>query len=302
VSRYRCVDAQKAAGFPVIAACQAAGVSASAFYAWITRREQEPQAAEHAQAELVAKIRTIHAESAGTYGSPRVTHELRRRGWRVNHKRVERLMAAHGIVGHRPRRRRGLPKPNTAEPPAPDLVGRLFDPDQLDRIWVSDLTYIPTEEGWLYLASVLDLASRHLLGWSMGQHHNAGLVCDALDAAVATRGRARMNGTIFHTDRGREYTSTACIEICERLGLQRSMGRTGSCLDNAVAESFFATLKVELVDRHHYRTRAEARALIFRWIAWYNQRRLHSTNDYLPPIEWEQQHRHDHPLASTLAA
>ena len=302
MSRYRCVDAQKAAGFPVVAACQAAGVSASAFYAWITRREQEPQAAEHAQAELVAKIRTIHAESAGTYGSPRVTHELRRRGWRVNHKRVERLMAAHGIVGHRPRRRRGLTKPNTAEPPAPDLVGRLFDPDQLDRIWVSDLTYIPTEEGWLYLASVLDLASRHLLGWSMGQHHNAGLVCDALDAAVATRGRARMDGTIFHTDRGREYTSTACIEICERLGLQRSMGRTGSCLDNAVAESFFATLKVELVDRHHYRTRAEARASIFRWIAWYNQRRLHSTNDYLPPIEWEQQHRHDHPLASTLAA
>ena len=302
MSRYRCVDAQKAAGFPVVAACQAAGVSASAFYAWITRREQEPQAAEHAQAELVAKIRTIHAESAGTYGSPRVTHELRRRGWRVNHKRVERLMAAHGIVGHRPRRRRGLTKPNTAEPPAPDLVGRLFDPDQLDRIWVSDLTYIPTEEGWLYLASVLDLASRHLLGWSMGQHHNAGLVCDALDAAVATRGRARMDGTIFHTDRGAEYTSTACIEICERLGLQRSIGRTGSCLDNAVAESFFATLKVELVDRHHYRTRAEARASIFRWIAWYNQRRLHSTNDYLPPIEWEQQHRHDHPLASTLAA
>jgi putative transposase len=302
VSCYRCVDAQKAAGFPVAAACRAAGVSASACYAWITRREQEPQAAEPAQAELMARIRTIHAESAGTYGSPRVTHELRRRGWRVNHKRVERLMAARGIVGHRPRRRRGLTRPNTAEPPAPDLVGRLFDPEQPDRIWVSDLTYIPTEEGWLYLASVLDLASRNLLGWSMGQHHNAGLVGDPRQAAVAICGRARMDGTIFHTDRGSEYTSTACIEICERLGLRRSMGRTGSCLDNAVAESFFATLKVELVDRHHYRTRAEARASIFRWIAWYNQRRLHSTNDYLPPIEWEQQHRHDHPLASTLAA
>jgi putative transposase len=302
VSRYRCVDAQKAAGFPVIAACQAAGVSASAFYAWITRREQEPQAAEHAQAELVAKIRTIHAESAGTYGSPRVTHELRRRGWWVNHKRVARLMAAHGIVGHRPRRRRGLTKADSATPPAPDLVGRLFDPDQLDRIWVSDLTYIPTEEGWLYLASVLDLASRHLVGWSMGTHHDAGLVGDALQAAVAIRGRARMDATIFHTDRGSEYTSAACIEVCDRLGLRRSMGRTGSCLDNAVAESFFATLKVELVDRHHYRTRAQARASIFRWIAWYNQRRLHSTNDYLPPLEWEQRHRHDHPLASTLAA
>jgi len=302
VSRYRCVDAQKAAGFPVVAACRAAGVSASAFYAWTARREQEPRVAESAQAKLVARIRTIHAESGDTYGSPRITAELRRRGWMVNHKRVERLMATHGIVGHRPRRRRGLTKPNTAAPPAPDLVGRLFAPDQPDRIWVSDLTYIPTDEGWLYLASVIDLASRHLLGWSMGQHHDAGLVCDALDAAVATRGRSRMDATIFHSDRGSEYTSAACIEICERLGLRRSMGRTGSCLDNAVAESFFATLKVELVDRCHYRTRAQARASIFRWIAWYNVRRLHSTNNYLPPLEWEQRHRHDHPLPSTLAA
>ncbi len=302
MSRYRCVDAQKAAGFPVVAACRAAGVSASAFYAWTARREQEPRVAESAQAKLVARIRTIHAESGDTYGSPRITAELRRRGWMVNHKRVERLMATHGIVGHRPRRRRGLTKPNTAAPPAPDLVGRLFAPDQPDRIWVSDLTYIPTDEGWLYLASVIDLASRHLLGWSMGQHHDAGLVCDALDAAVATRGRSRMDATIFHSDRGSEYTSAACIEICERLGLRRSMGRTGSCLDNAVAESFFATLKVELVDRCHYRTRAQARASIFRWIAWYNVRRLHSTNNYLPPLEWEQRHRHDHPLPSTLAA
>jgi putative transposase len=111
-----------------------------------------------------------------------------------------------------------------------------------------------------------------------------------------------MDGTIFHTDRGAEYTSRACIDACGRLGLQRSMGRTGSCLDNAVAESFFATLKVELIGRHHYRTRAQAGASIFRWIAWYSRRRLHSTIDYLPPIEWEQQHRHDHPPGSTLAA
>jgi putative transposase len=111
-----------------------------------------------------------------------------------------------------------------------------------------------------------------------------------------------MDATIFHTDRGAEYTSRACIDACARLGLRPSMGRTRSCLDNAVAESFFATLKVELVDRHHYRTRVEARVSIFRWIAWYNQRRLHSTNDYLPPVEWEQQHRHHHPLPSPLAA
>ena len=302
MSRYRCVDAQKAAGFPVAAACRAAGVSPSSFYAWVASYEQGPRVAEQAEAELVAKIRSIHAESGDTYGSPRVTAELRRRGWMVNHKRVERLMAAHGIVGHRPRRRRGLTKPDTATPPAPDLVGRLFAPDQPDRIWVSDLTYIPTDEGWLYLASVLDLASRHLLGWSMDECHDAGLVVGALEAAVATRGQSRMDGTIFHSDRGAEYTSAACIDVCERLGLRQSMGRTGSCLDNAVAESLFATLKVELVDRCHYRTRAQARASIFRWIAWYNLRRLHSANDYLPPLEWEQRHHHDHPLPSTLAA
>jgi putative transposase len=288
VSRYRCVDAQKAAGFPVAAACQAAGVSASAFYAFTAKGEQGQRAAEHAQAALVAKIRTIHAESGGTYGSPRVTHELRRRGWRVNHKRVERLMAAHGIVGHRPRRRRGLTKPDTATPPAPDLVGRLFAPEQPDRIWVSDLTYIPTDEGWLYLASVLDLASRHLVGWSMGTHHDAGLVCAALDAAVATRGRHRMDATIFHTDRGSEYTSAACIDVCERLGLRRSMGRTGSCLDNAVAESFFATIKTELLDRQTWPTRAAAHKAIFNWIeGWYNTRRLHSTLDYASPAAYE---------------
>jgi transposase InsO family protein len=128
------------------------------------------------------------------------------------------------------------------------------------------------------------------------------LVTDALDAAVATRCQRRMDGTIFHTDRGSEYTSTACIDACERLGLRRSMGRTGSCLDNAVAESWFASLKVELVDRHHYRTRAEARAAIFRWIAWYNRFRLHSTNDYLPPLEWEHQHAAISQLPSTTAA
>ena len=301
MSRYRCVDAQKAAGFPVTAACDAAGVSTSAFYAWAARCAPAA-AAEQAEAALVAEILAIHRESKGTYGSPRVHAELRRRGRPVNRKRVQRLMRQHGIVGHRPRRRRGLTKPDAATPPAADLLGRLFDPDRPDVAWCGDVTYIPTDEGWLYLASVIDLASRHLLGWSMSDHHDANLVTGALDAAAATRGRRRMDATIFHTDRGGEYTSTACIAACERLGLRRSMGRTGSCLDNAVAESWFASLKVELVDRQHYRTRAEARASIFAWIAWYNRRRLHSTNDYLPPIEWEQQHRTLNPLPSTIAA
>jgi putative transposase len=299
VSRYRCVDAQKAAGFPVAAACAAAGVTRSAYYTFTARRPSQRQ---QDDARLLGEIHRIHARSKGTYGAPRVHAELRRRGQAINHKRVERLMRAHGIAGYRPRRRRSLTKPDAGAAPAPDLLGRLFDPDQVDVAWCGDVTWIPTDEGWLYLASVIDLASRHLLGYSMSTHHDAALVCDALGAAVATRDRARLDGTIFHTDRGAEYTSTACINACTRLGLRRSMSRTGSCLDNAVAESWFASLKVELVDRAHYRTRAEARTAVFGWIVWYNRFRLHSTRGYLPPIEWEQQHAITSPLPSTTAA
>jgi transposase InsO family protein len=302
VSRYRCVGAQKAAGFPVAAACTAAGVTRSAYYAWAARAAQGPSDHDRQEARLLAEVRRVHARSGGTYGAPRVTAELHRRGWGVNHKRVERLMRAHGLAGYRPRRRRSLTRQDRAAAPAPDLLGRLFDPERVDVAWCGDVTWIPTDEGWLYLASVIDLASRHLLGYSMGTHHDAALVTGALDAAAATRGRARMDGTIFHTDRGAEYASTACADSCTRLGLRRSMGRTGSCLDNAVAESWFASLKVELVDRAHYRTRAEARAAVFRWIAWYNRFRLHSTRGYLPPIEWEQQHATVSPLPSTTAA
>jgi putative transposase len=192
VSRYRCVDAQKAAGFAVAAACQAAGVTRSAYYAWTTSVTQGASQHQQDEARLVAEIGRIHARSKGTYGAPRVHAELRRRGWSANHKRVERLMRIHGIVGHRPRRRRSLTKQDHAVPPAPDLLGRLFDPDQVDLAWCGDVTYIPTDEGWLYLASVIDLASRHLLGYSMSTHHDAALVCDALQAAVVTRGLKRM--------------------------------------------------------------------------------------------------------------
>ena len=202
MSRYRCVDAQKVAGFPVVAACDAAGVSA--YHAW-TASAQRAAERHRKEVRLVREVRRIHARSHGTYGAPRVTVELRRRGQAVNHKRVERLMRQHGIVGYRPR---SLTRQDRAAPPAPDLLGWLFDPDQVDLAWCGDSTYIPTDEGWLYLASVLDLASRHLLGWSMSSHHDTRLVTGALDAAVATRGGQRLDGTIFHSDRGAEYNRT----------------------------------------------------------------------------------------------
>lgn len=168
--------------------------------------------------------------------------------------------------------------------------------------WCGDISYIPTAEGWLYLATVVDLASRRLLGWSMSTTPDAQLTVDALEAAVTARGRARMDQVVFHSDRGATYTSKAFRAACARLGVVRSMSRTGSCLDNAVAESLFATLKVELVNRARYQTRREARTSIFAWIHRYNARRLHSSLNYLPPLEWEAQHDLTTPLPSPLAA
>jgi transposase InsO family protein len=272
------------------AACAAAGVSASAFYAWAAGATHTPGEAEAWQVRLLAAIRRIHADSDQTYGSPRVTVALRRQGWRVNHKRVEGLVAEHGLVGHRPARRRSLTKRDAAAAPAPDPVGRLFDPDHPDRVWAGDLTYVATAQGWLYLASVIDLASRRLLGWSLDHSCDAQLMINALDSAVVARGRTRMDQVIFHSDRGTQYTSTDFAGACRRLGVVQSMGRTGSCLDNAVAESFFATLKVELVNRTRYQTRRQARTSIFAWLAHYNTHRLHSSLGHLPPLEWEQAH------------
>jgi putative transposase len=202
VTRFRCVDAQKAAGFPVTWACEAAGVSATAFYDWRAGHTHQPGDKERADAALLAAIRRIHADSDETYGSRRMTAALRREGWKVNHKRVERLMAEHGLDGHRPAKRRSTTKRDAGEPPIPDLVGRCFDPPAPDRVWCGDLSYIPTGEGWLYLATVIDLASRRLLGWSMSTTPDAQLMIAALEHAVAERGVSRTDGVIFHHDRG----------------------------------------------------------------------------------------------------
>ena len=301
MTRYRCVAARKAEGFDIVAACDAAVVSRSAYYVWLERGEG-PTDAEWDEAHLIDQIRDLHAASDGTSGEPRITAELVRAGWVVNHKRIARLMRQERLQGYRPRRRRSLTTPDEAAAPLPDLLGRAFQPELPDVAWCGDITYIPTGQGWLYLATTLDLASRRLIGYSMGDRHDASLVIDALDAAATTRGRHTMDGTIFHSDRGAEYTSAACRAACERLGLSQSTGRTGSCLDNAVAESFFASLKVELVNRYRFATRAQARAAIFRWINRYNRIRLHSTIQFMPPIEWEERLGHTRRLPSTVAA
>jgi len=301
VSRYRCVDTQKAAGFPVNAACEFAGVSTTAYYDWAARRDQGPSAREQRDSEVLTEIRAIH-KAHPDYGAPRVTRELGRRGKPRNHKKVEAMMAANGIVARRHRRRRGLTKPDKSAPAIPDLVGRLFDPDDVDHTWAGDVTFVPTDEGWLYLASVLDLGSRRLLGYSMSTVADTDHVINAVAMAVAARGRCKMDDTIFHSDRGSTYTSARYRTTCVELGLRQSTGRTGSCLDNAVAESFFASLKKEL-GRRHFRTRAEARQAIFVWINYYNQQRLHSSCGYRPSVEYEQHLRTtSQPVGSTRAA
>lgn len=301
MSRYRCVDAQKAAGFPVRAACEFAEVSPTAYYQWAAKRVRRPSARERRDAEVLTEIRAIHDEHPD-YGAPRVTAELARRRKPCNHKKVEAMMAAHGIVARRHRRRRGLTKRDASAAPIPDLVGRLFDPDNLDHTWAGDVTYVPTDQGWLYLASVLDLGSRRLLGYSISEVPDTDHIVNAVQMAVATRGRHAMEGTIFHSDRGSTYTSARYRQTCADLGLRQSTGRTGSCLDNAVAESFFASVKKEL-GRRRFRTRAEARQALFVWISYYNQRRLHSACGYLPPVEYELElHTAPQSLASPLAA
>lgn len=295
---YRFVDDQKADGFPIERVCDIAGVSTSAYYHWKAHRDGIPTVGELEERRLVKTIRQIHDDSDGTYGSPRVTVELRHRGWAVNHKRVERLMRIHNIVGYAPKQKRVTTIGGGAHGIA-DRVRGDFVPDAPDVTWCGDISYIPTWEGFLYLSFVEDLASRRVLGLSMANHMRAELVGDALSAAVGVR-RGDVAGVVFHTDRGSQYTSSEFGELCDRHGVLQSVGRTGVCWDNAPAESFLATLKKELVNRRVFRTRAEARVAIRYWVeAWYNRRRLHSGLDYQSPTRWEDHYRH---TTETLAA
>ena len=290
MSRFACVADQKAAGFPVTKACEIAEVSTSGFYDWCQREAAPPTERELAEAELVSLIREIFDATEGNYGVPRMHRELRDSGIVVNVKRVRRLMRLHGMAGRCIRRRCRTTIPGPDGYMIPDLVGRAFTPGAPDVAWCQDITYIATGEGWLYLASVIDIGSRRLLGYSMADHMRTGLVIDALNAAITARG-GDVAGVIAHADRGSQYTSNDYLDFCQCHQLRPSVGRVATCFDNAVAESFWASLKRECLQGRVFATRAEARRKIFTWINWYNTTRLHSSLDHTSPTRWEQQYQ-----------
>ena len=292
MKRFECVEDQRAAGFPVTEACEAAGVSRSGFYDWAQREEAGPSERQVADGQLVELMREIHRESDANYGAPRMCKALRRAGVVVNHKKVERLMRCNGLAGRfRPRTCRTT-FPGEDGFKIPDLVGRRFQPGAPDVAWAQDITYIPTTEGWLFMASVLDLGSRRLLGYSMADHMRTELVLDALTMAVDARGGDdHVGGVVAHADRGSQYTSNDYLDFCGARQMRPSVGKTGVCWDNAVVESFWESLKRECLQGRVFATRADARRAVFVWINWYNSARIHTTLDGIPPIEWEQQYR-----------
>ena len=282
------IEAEEAAGHSVKNACCLLEVSRAAFY---QRRAAAPSVRAVTDAELTEKITAVHAESNGTYGSPRVHRELAKRGVECGKRRVRRLMRRAGLEGRCKKRWRTTTVPDPAAEAALDLIQRSFGPGaEIDRRYVGDITYIPTWEGWAYLATVIDLSSRRIVGWALASHMRTELVSDALRMALRNRGPAE--GLIFHSDRGCQYTSADYGELARLNGVVLSIGRKGECWDNAVAESFFATIKRELIDTRSWPTREGLRRAVFDYIeGWYNVRRLHSSLDYCSPAEWEDVHR-----------
>jgi putative transposase len=283
VSVYRFISAEKART-PVSLACAWLGVSRSGYYEWATRA---PSQRALTDAWLTERIRAIHKAHRGVYGAPRIHADLRlAHGVRVSRKRVERLMRAAGISGlvRRKRGRTTIRVPGVRV--ADDLVERQFRPAAANVLWIADVTYLRTWEGWLYLAAVQDAYSRRIVGWSMADHMRSELVVDALEMAVSRRRPAP--GLIHHSDQGSQYVSLAFGQAARDAGIARSMGSVGDCYDNAVAESFFATLKKELVHRRSWPTRRELTSELFEYIeAFYNRTRRHSTLGYLSPADYE---------------
>ncbi len=271
-------------GVPHAACCRALGVSRSWFYKWRDGRLR-PRAARRQR--LKAEIARLFAQRRGKDGSPRVTAALREAGWRVSENTVAALMREQGLAARPGRKgRKGATRPGKGRWRAPDLVGRKFAADRINRRWYGDGTEIRAAEGKLHLDSVLDAGSRRILGFALGEHHDADLAYGALAMAVAVRGGA-VPGVVFHSDQGSEYTARAFRQACERLGICQSMGRPGPALDNAVIESWHSTLEWELRSLEKFATRAEARAAVAAWIEDYNHERRHSSLGMVSPVDYE---------------
>jgi transposase InsO family protein len=284
VNCYRFIEAEKAGRRNVKRACVLLKVSRAAFYAHLagpSKRDQQ-------DAELTGQIQAVHQESKGRYGAPRVHAELRRRGRRHSRKRVARLMRTAGIRGKAAKRWKKTTIADPAAATRADRIRRDFTADAagLNARWCGDITYIGTWEGWLYLATVIDIASRRVVGYALADHLRTSLVADALANAVAARDPAPR--VIFHSDRGCQYTSAEFAGLASGYAVDLSHGRTGQCWDNALSESFFASLKGELIDLQAWPTKAMARRAIVEYIAWYNGTRLHSTLGYKTPAEFEE--------------
>jgi len=266
--------------------CQVLEVSTSGFYDWLNRRDSR-RARENQR--LTKQIQVYHHASRRTYGSPRIFKDLRESGARCGIHRVARLMRQHGIQAKTARRFVVTTDSRQTQQPAPDLLCRDFNASQPNQVWVSDTTFIPTRAGWLFLAVILDLYSRQVIGWSMGVQNNTKLVSDALTMALWRRGKVK--NVIVHSDQGSTSASGHYRKLLKDNGLLCSMSRKGECLDNAVAESFFGTLKTELVNDEDYRTREQARQSLFEYIeVFYNRQRRHSSAAYLSPAEFERRH------------
>jgi putative transposase len=275
--------------------CRVLGISASGYYAWV-KREPSKRACE--DAVLRQRIEAIHSESRGTYGRPRVHAELKEDGVRVGCKRITRLMRQAGLQGASRRKRYRTTVRDRDARPAPDLVDRNFTVDRPDRLWVADITYIPTWAGFLFLAVVLDAFSRRIVGWAMANHLRTELVLDALNMAL---GQRRPEAVIHHSDQGCQYTSIAFGVRCKQAGVRPSMGSVGDCYDNAMCESFFATLECELLDRKRFGNQVEARMAVFDFIeGWYNSHRRHSSLDYLSPMAFERRFASPTPITVAI--
>lgn len=281
---------------PVRLSCRALGISESWYF---KHRNRPPTPAQSRRAALAEAVAEAFEASAGTYGSPRITLELQAAGWRVSANTVAQIMRRQGLVARVVRRRRSLTRQGT-RPAAADLVQRRFTAAAPDTVWVGDVTMIRTGEGPLYLATVLDLFSRRLLGYATSTHHDAELTTASLQMAATVRG-GQVDGVIFHSDRGSEYTAADYAAVCDRLGVVQSMGRVASALDNAAAEAVNSILKTEYVYRHSFATREQARIAVGRWIdRFYNTRRRHSWCGGISPIDYEHQHKIN--TAATAAA